>query len=489
MRKTLSLFLAVIFVCLSLYTFAFAETNKEKDNVIITEGHIFGDKSFAENVDIKVNMQYRENLLWKMKYSVGDGITETDFSIHKNRIKREYKSDSNFNLYTNLHYDSSDLSYAENLGINKAYNELIENAKPYEEIRKTIRLIDYIDYYPITVDGYFPEASFALDTTIINPAHITNEIEKELVEAIGNFFKIPVMESHEMEIYALIEENGNVIHTGSSSNDGTKELDEFNFSASSIVTDKECFIYFSNKTRFGSLADTSEIPGGYGIYRLPYSHNESAKIVSFSCKSLKNIFPVDEDEEIQQLELSKDKNSLYMISQRGSKTYLTVIDAESFEKRSKITLSEREGQECGFGYIDEDFIIINHWHENYNESFSLYLPDGKGGFTEKFSADAYSEKGAYEDSDGNTHYPGTSIYMYSTGDVKWDGENLYVTNGSSRFRRPAEYNGFSLGIYNKDGLRYCGQYHTSLSAGFDGYQSSSYYTFLSQPDTIEIILN
>ncbi len=488
MRKTLVLFLAVILACLSLYAFAFAETNTEKDNVIITEGHIYGDKSFAENVDIKVNMQYRENLLWKIKYSVGDGITETDFSIHKNRIKREYKSDSSFNLYTNLHYSGSDLTYAENLGINKAYNEIIENAVPYEEVEKTIKLKDYLDYYPITVDGYFPDASFAVDTTIINTAHITNETEKELVKAIGEFFKIPVMESHEMEIFALVDENGNAVHTGSSSNDGTKELDEFNFSASSIVTDKECFIYFSNKTRFGKLADTSEIPGGYGIYRLPYSQNKNLKIVSFNCKSLKNIFPVAKEEEIQQVELSADKKSLYMISQNRSKTYLTVIDAENFKEKSKKILSEEDGQECGFGYVDEDFLIINYWHENYDERFSLFLPDGKGGFDEKFSADAYSEKGAYDDSDGNTHYPGASIYMYSTGDVKWDGENLYVTNGSSRFRRPAEYNSFSLAVYNKDGLQFCGKYHTSLSAGFDGYQSSSYYTFLSPHDNIEIIL-
>lgn len=486
MRKTTALFLSVILICVSLYSYAFAETNKEKDNVIITESHIYGDKSLAENVDIKINMQYRENLLWKMNYSIDDGITKTDFSIHKNRIERDYENNSSFNLYTELHYEDENLA---DTGINKAYKDIMKNAEPYADVRKTIRLIDYIDYYPITVDCYFPEViSIAAGTALINTAYITDSTENELVTAIGEFFKIPVIKSHEMEIYALVDENRNVIHTGSSSNDGTRELDEFNFSASSVITDKECFIYFSNKTRFGNIADTSEIPGGYGIYRLPYSQDKSTKAIKFSCESLKNVFQLDEKEEIQQLELSADKKSLYMISQNGNNIYLTVIDVESFEEKAKITLSETEGQECGFGYIDEKFIVINHWHENYDERFSLYLPDGKGGFKEEFSTYAYSEDGAYEDTNGNTCYPGASIYMYSNADVKWDGEYLYVTNGSSRFRRPAEYNSFSLAIFNKDGLRFRGQYYTSLSAGFDGYQSSSYYVFLSQHDTIDIVL-
>lgn len=488
MRKTVSLFLAVIIVCLSLYTFSFAETNKEKDNVIITENHIYGDKSFAENVDIKLNMQYRENLLWKLNYSISDGKTETDFSIHKNRIKREYNDNITFTLYSGLHYGSTNLDYADNLGLNKAYRELVEEAKPYEELKRTIRLIDYLEYYPIIIDGYFPNGAFSLNTTIINPTYIMDEKEKELVKALSDFFRIPVMKSHEVEINVLVDEKKNILQTGSSCNDGERELDEFNFGAESVVTDKECFIFFSNKTRFGDIADTSKIPGGYGIYRLPYSYSEYDKKISFDCERLENIFPVDKKEEVQQLKLSADKKDLYMISLNGNKSYLTVIDSESYEEKSKITLSERVGQESQFGYIGEDFLVINHYHENYNEKFSLYLPDGKDGFREEFTVDAYSEDGKYEDSDGNTRYPGTSIYMHSTGDVKWDGENLYVTNGSARFRRPAEYNCFSLGVYNKDGLQFRGQYYTSLSSGFDGYQSSNYYTFLSQHDTIEIEL-
>ncbi len=488
MRKTLALFIAVLILSLSLYILVFAETNKEKDNVIVTESHIYGDKSFAENVAINVNMQYRENLLWNIKYSIGDGKIKTDFSIHKNRIKREYNDNSSFTLYSGLHYGSTNLDYADKLGLNKAYRELVEEAEPYEELERTIRLTDYLEYYPIIIDGYFPDGAFSLDTSIINTTHIMDEKEKELVEALSNFFRIPVMESHEVVISVLIDENRNILQTGSSGNDGERELDEFYFNAESVVTDKECFIFFRNKTRFTGIADTSEIPGGYGIYRLPYSYSEYDSKLIFDCESLKNIFPVDEKEEVQQLQLSADKKDLYMISQKENKTFLTVIDAESYKEKSKITLSEKDGQESSFGYIGVDFMVINHYHENINERFSVYLPDGKGGFKEEFSTDGFAEDGEYVDTDGNTHYPGTSIYMYSTGDVKWDGENLYVTNGSARFRRPGEYNSFTLGIYNKDGLKFCGQYYTSLSTGYDGYQASSYYTFLSQHDTIEIEL-
>ena len=36
------------------------------------------------------------------------------------------------------------------------------------------------------------------------------------------------------------------------------------------LTEDGCYFWFSNRTQNGRTVDTSRIPGGYGVYRLPY---------------------------------------------------------------------------------------------------------------------------------------------------------------------------------------------------------------------------
>ncbi len=486
MRKALALFLAVIILSLSLYTLVFAETNKEKDNVIITEKYVYGDKTFAENVDINLKILYCENLLWDITHSVGDGKTETDFSIHKNRIDREYEAHNQLNLYTMMHYISSTNGFYKETGLNKAYEELIKTAKPYEETKKTVLLSDYLDYYPIVVDISF-DGKFHLDSSFAS--QIDDVKEKEFVADFEEFFKIPILEDHKMVIGVQVDENGNVHSTGSYGNDGDETFEEFSFYAESVITDDECFIKFSNRTNFGSIIDTNEIPGGYGIYCLPYQSNDNG--ITFDTKGLKNIFPVKNEEEIYELQLSKDKKDLYMMSKEDNKSYLTVIDVETYKEKAKITLSEIKEHSSYIGYIDEDFMVINHYHPNELESFSIYLPDSKGGFKKEFTADTFVEdKNSNISDEGIAYYTGRSVYMNSNIDVKWDGENLYVTNTvGDYYSTPPSREGFSLSVYNKDGLQFCGNYRTSLSAGYDGYHDSRYYTHISDYDLVEIELN
>lgn len=486
MRRTLALFLAVLILSLSLYVFVFAETNNEKDNVTVTEKYVYGDKSYAEKVDINIKMLYCENLLWDITHSIGDGKTETDFSIHKNRIDREYDKHNQLNLYTMLHYSSSGGDGPhKGTGLNKAYEELIKNAEAYVETKKTILLSDYIDYYPITVDLHFPDKIF-FDSSL--SSYTNNEIEEEIIAGIQDFFKIPVLKDHKLVIGVQVDENGNVHSTGSYGNDGEETFEDFSFYAESVITDDACFIKFSNRTCFGNIADTSEIPGGYGIYRLPYQSDE--KGITFDVKNIENVFPVDENEEVQQLKLSTDKKDLYMISQNGNRTYLTVIDAKNYKEKSKIILSERKGQVSSFGYIGDDFMVINHYHENYDDSFSVYLPDGKGSFTEEFTSETFIEyKNSNTSDDSFTLYAGGTAHMNSNIDVKWDGENLYVTNTTENHNNPTRQEGFSLSIYNKNGLQFCGSYTTGLSAGYEGYQFSGYYTHISNFDLVEIKLS
>ena len=50
----------------------------------------------------------------------------------------------------------------------------------------------------------------------------------------------------------------------------TEQGDSFDFYTQSVATDDAFYFFFSNRTQLGNLVDTSRVPGGYGVYRLPY---------------------------------------------------------------------------------------------------------------------------------------------------------------------------------------------------------------------------
>ena len=69
MCKTLTLFLALIISLVSVYSLTFAAVNKEKDNVIIYEKYIYGDKT---------NYEHNSILRASLSDPLGDPITVED---------------------------------------------------------------------------------------------------------------------------------------------------------------------------------------------------------------------------------------------------------------------------------------------------------------------------------------------------------------------------------------------------------------------------
>ena len=88
------------------------------------------------------------------------------------------------------------------------------------------------------------------------------------------------------------------------------------------------------------------------------------------------------------------------------------------------------------------------------------------------------------------YYAGGDFYLEGNEiDVKWDGEKLYVTNATGDQSPVIREGNFTLSIYDKNSLQFCGEYRTSLTTGYDGYQASGYYVGTSNYDLIEIILS
>ncbi|MBQ3136198.1 MAG: hypothetical protein IJB74_01815 [Clostridia bacterium] len=486
MRKTLALFLTVFIIALSLYTCVSASVNSEKENVTIHENYIYGDKRFAEKVEVNFKAQYYDNLLWDINYNIAENKAETKFSLYRDGIPNEYDATNYLTLTGGFWNYSTSGFLGEESFFSEAFKDLVKDAKPYEEVKKTISVSDYLDYYPLSVEINFPN-KYSLDSSL--GYYETDSYN--LVSALSDFFKIPVLKNHLLTISATVNESGNIFQSGSESVASAEEnsiYDEFSIYGSSVITEDKCLIYFSNKSYMGKNVDTSKIPGGYGIYCLPYSYTEEGRRVTFDYSALSNVFSVESNHEITQLKLSADGKSVYMVTEENEECYLTVIDTENYAVLQKIKVSTNKNQSAGFGYIENSFAVINLYHENLQSRFNLYTIDNNGLFVKEFTALTHHEDKI--DGSENIRYPGSDIYEHSNIDVEWDGENLYVTNdfdesvGMVRDRNA----GFSLSVYNKYGLQFFGNYYTSLTSGYDGMYGSSYYVMLSRNDKIDITL-
>ncbi len=482
MRKTIVLFLALIILMLSLYCTVFALTNKEKDNVVINEVFYYGDKSAADNVSVNLKSFYRENLLWDTTYRIKDNTADTDFSIYKNRIKREYEDHKTFRLFTSLLKSVSGPHTAEHYsGIEKAYSELVATAVPHVENKKTVLLSDYLDYYPIQTELSFPGKYIdELSTREIK------DNDLKLVESMRDFFKIPIIEGHKIELRVTVNEEGDIYSSGTTSGTGLSEdEDNFGFNADSLVTDKECFIYFDNTTELGYKVDTSLIPGGYGIYRLPYTVKKD--VTDFDYENIKNIYPIKSEYTVLDLDLSKDEKNLYLITSEENKCVFYLIDSESFETKERTVLSEDKDESVYLEYIEKDYLVFSIYHPNRESKFSVFTFDKGGNTVKEITAEKYIET---SDKNGSTRYIGTDIYDNNQIKAVWNNGRLYVVNPYDNIAiSQIHQNGFRVAVYGKDGMEFYGEYITSLSTGNNGYQLSAYHIYLSHEDKLNIIVS
>jgi len=490
MRKTLAFFMSVFILFLSLYICVFATVNSEKEKVVITESYIHGDRKYADKADINFKVNYYSHLLWDISYDIAANKVEAGFDICRQGFQRSFKQTNRFELYgysCDFTVSGGTDGTVEYYGyLAEAFKGLVADATPYEEVKKVVNVSDYIDYYPITLEIDFGD-KYRLHSSL----GYNNTAEEQLAAQIQDFLRIPVLKNHLVTISATVNESGDIFQSGSSSVASSAEspiYDEYSLYGESVITDDRCLIYFSNKTYNGKSIDTDEIPGGYGIYCLPYSYSENGDKVIFHGDKLANIFPVDNEHEISHLKLSESGKQIYMITDEGKDCFLTVLDAENYEVMQRINVSIFENQFAGLNYVAKDLVVVNLYHEHADAYFTLFTADKNGLLKKEFTSPVYAEIKA--EGRDYTSYIGTEIYENSVVDAEWDGENLYVTNDfdESNFTAPTEKSGFRLCVYNKDGLQYYGNYYTSLSAGYDGSYASGYNTRLSDYDIIDITL-
>ena len=201
---------------------------------------------------------------------------------------------------------------------------------------KTLVLSDYMDYYPMVENVYPPGwdigytggyASF-IGQNNGETEYFSSLKAAKAIRALQDFFRIPVLAGDQWTM------TDNVFYP--------EPVGTEHYVPDFINTnnDRNLFVTFCALAENGQPVDTSQIPGGYGIYILPYvSIEENGGGLSYiQPEGLRLFSPLDTDIEVRKLGMSLDGKTLYVIFIRNGEYFARIIDAETAEVYTDVSL-------------------------------------------------------------------------------------------------------------------------------------------------------
>lgn len=450
MKKVYALITALVLLSCSVVSVVSATINSERDQVVITENILYGDRSVADGLDIKTKNHLDYRLYWETDYTISNNSkADTKFNLYP---RQKHENNSSNRRYEGIFLDNGieygfydDLPASEQEGIQKAYKELFDSAEIGVEKTKKVYLKDYYDYYPVGV-------GFDLPYTHWTGYGYSDVLKGEpydalyVTEKFREYFKIPVLDSDTVTI--SVEKGGD----GRSYSTGTDEMGCFTLNAIGTVARSwgRCFFTINNfkyldyENGLDSIEyiDTSLISGGYGIYSFYYCGGDSASRTGILADKIETVFPLDSKTLVSHITMSKDETQLLLFTVENKAFYLTVIDIKTMEAAQKILINEEQGGGSVYQYDDfivtdteEDITVISVKDGVYNLDFSVR----KASFiNEKFQ----------------------DIWNADCMDYK-DGKLAIVGNCFDDYKG-YELCDFFVSVYDKNGLLYYGKYNTSL---------------------------
>lgn len=336
--RRIGAFLLLLLIAGGIY--AAAQTESVKKDVIVNEQTIAGNAAAADGLSASFGWYLSYGgLSWEHEYTYG-GEQSTEFL---DEAADGFESglegqDGRVELYTNFDFSSAyELFCMDETaeGKNDRGNENIQAEKMlkapfsdnaeaiFEQIGEKfsanqtkslkIKVQDLLKYYIINGDIQFAGRYSMLDFWMLkeyigSSMDAEQQLEMKIWSDIQSFFKIPVLENEYQSVTMVYDPaTGELEHTETSESNGEKD-DSFQFSTVSCVTDEAAYFTFNPHTQNGKLVDTSLIPGGYGIYRLPFDTKSGVPKTG----ELKMVYALDPNKEYNGIHASPDGKKLFL---------------------------------------------------------------------------------------------------------------------------------------------------------------------------------
>lgn len=458
---------ALIALCLTaafLCTAVAKEMQFLGENVVFTRTASEGDETLLEGVSADIRFTLDGYINWDVEFTPL-GKTQAWLSFSK-IPEREYYSFTEgigepFKDIFELAKRNEKLAeYVGNYRTDLAYGE----AKTY-----TVRMSDYYEYYPmrpslnlekisIDYDSIYDESTddFVLSYRF---SGISGERGRGFLAALEDFLKIPVY-SEDVRSETVTKSSE---YSYSFSSD---YQNSYSFNFNNAVFDDMLYFTVTNRIPLSDgsgyyTVDTSEIPGGYGIYSVPLTEND------VKYEQLKTVYRLEDGCSVYAFgKLSSFEDVLYLAVSCDGKYVIRFIDRKTMTDISEIQLFDLGINDAVYFNEYEDFIVF------YKNSFDIKVVKRSedGGFSEVF-ATAVPEK-------NNMSWD----YFPSLSHCAFDGERLVIFTEEMRqyFDEKDTSLTVEIIVLTRDGVGYYGKWENSLGSvvlhwqestvQFDGYK-------------------
>ena len=462
MKKAMVLAVSVLLILLGSVGYAVAQITQKEDQVQITEAVRYGDPTQAYGLTAGMSTTLDYHLFWDTTHTFGEtSQTHTDMQFYPIGQIRSWPEEYYLNLRDsvggsmNAHGNWTGITEVEKeslSGLELALYELAQKTQAGEENSARIRLGDYYAYYPMEIelqveDIYYNDWDFerALEQETYREERDA-EI-RALYKQITEFFKIPVLPDEYMEIHLKKNAEGIVNSWGYSS--GGKR--GYSLYTQSSVAENAVYFSIHNRDRDGEIVDTGLIPGGYGLYCLPFiPGDEEKETLAVLCpEKLEMVYALPEEEQVCWLRVSEDQQRLILITSAEETFTIRVIRREDMTTMQVLSYpGEQEEIDGSSIFWEEDHLLLRL----RQGKLMLFAVEADGTFELKFSV-ALDPTGELE------------LPLWSRNAVTdWNGEKLAVLMGENiDYGRPdTVYCSAELAVYDNSGLLYCGKLGSSL---------------------------
>ncbi|MDO5331236.1 MAG: hypothetical protein Q4E99_01030 [Bacillota bacterium] len=363
--------IAISLLCIAVVSavaaFAFG---LQENKVEYQQETLYGSPTFADGITANYQLTSVGHANWYLSYNFGAGFgvdenatftVEDDFkflpignistAFYKAQDKYTYSDDDyiNNNRYIGV-YQSFDANILEEKFL-KDFNAEFPKDKE-GSFTKYYYLKDIHEYYRPSVGiGANVFSSYSSNR---NLAGYDTAAEIKFWNKFYDYFKIPVLENDIIEVTGTrVKSNnspaiwgfnmvGGSVYVGADgqlhgSEDALSESadrviiipDTYCFDSKDVLANDALYFTFSNVTNNGKHADFSQVPGGYGIYKIPYDKEKDTKQGFkegvLDIDNLQTIFSLNENEQVRNMGLSSDGLHLYLILDVHTGTSASIV--------------------------------------------------------------------------------------------------------------------------------------------------------------------
>lgn len=434
--------------------------------VELEEFVLAGDRSAAQGLSLTyLTNDNSSHLFWDTRVALdGELAAETDFQFYTDSYTRDYSwepiaylpsASASFGM-------SGIVSESEDIERDCMLLPALDAAARTdagEERTEVLRLRDYYDYFPISLEIYAQSGHISSsDWRGQDPLFSAEDYAR-----LNAYFRVPVPEDMLVTVTAERNDKGELVRVES---DPAETYDEErgwydplpNWGLVSADEDMAYLLALPAATGADTVAA--------GIHVIPILNSEEdIWRLRPDLDHIQLLRPLDlAPEAVLRFAWNEDKSQLMLYTREGGKLVLTTIDPATGETDQRLELLDMDGEDDWAG-----FISCGPLHLSYTSSETFVLvAEAEGLFTSVLT--------------GSTDLPDSLPYLFSRdAQLAWDGKRMalaaHIPGRAHEGLSPEERRlkvGFGLAVWDADGLQYGGFYEYVPGRDWSNWYGGNY---------------